>query len=287
MSLRPGHGRIAGLRCGWDFHLLAFSSLGDSSGGVRRKSRCEFLWASTGCRIGSRRMSQSQCWRCCWSARQSGHAGHVAEHQGLAEADPSSAIVDRKEDRPATGGAVFLQILARKRDAVVRPWWLIPSEERAHRSSSVISRRSVGRSTALRTRWIWVLPAGSGRGSIMDCVFGIALSASSKAKYGIRSGGLVREIGILGTGRPVGPLTEAVPIPSQLVLGLPPQPGYGTLALAHDALLAGSPSHLRPACRCSRRGTRPATCPTPSPPTGSPHFAARGRRDGCSPARWR
>ena len=61
----------------------------------------------------------------------------------------------------------------------------------------------------------------------MDCVSGIAKSASSKAKYGIRSGDLGRELGILGTSRPVGPLAEAVPLPSQLIPGLPLQLGIG------------------------------------------------------------
>ena len=65
------------------------------------------------------------------------------------------------------------------------------------------------------------------QGSMMDCASGIAMSVSSEAKCGIPSGGLGRDPGILRVARPAGPLPEAVPLPRQVVLGLPPQPGIG------------------------------------------------------------
>lgn len=70
------------------------------------------------------------------------------------------------------------------------------------------------------------LPVRAGE-AMVDWMSGMTTLVFSDAKSGIPSGGLGRDLGIIGIGRPARPLPDAVPLPREVVLGLPPQPHIG------------------------------------------------------------
>lgn len=47
---------------------------------------------------------------------------------------------------------------------------------------------------------------------MMEDVSGIAILVSYEVRWGVRLGGLGRDLGIFGIGRPTGPLPDAVPL---------------------------------------------------------------------------